>query len=92
VVVGSALNLVNSAARLELACGAVRVDTLRYTTSASDSFAVRFASGKVSSLKPSRLATRHKVEAWCLSASTAAKATAGEPVATPGTIFGGCGE
>jgi hypothetical protein len=96
VVTGAALNLVNSASRLELSCAAVKVDTLRYTTSSSDTLAARFAPGKPASLKPSRLATRHKADAWCLSvpaqASTAGAGTGGEPAATPGTIFGGCGE
>jgi hypothetical protein len=94
----SALNLVNSASRLELSCpaatgGVVRVDTLRYTTSTTDTLAARMSSGKVTTLRPSRLASRHKADAWCLSTGKAGAApAAGETAATPGGIAGGCGE
>ncbi len=87
----SALGLTNNAARLALSCasGAVLVDTLRYSTTASDSLSVRIQSGKVSSLRPSKVAARHAADAWCLSAMSPA---AGEFAATPGRLDDGCGE
>lgn len=92
VVTGAALNLINSGARLEFSCATTRIDTLRYGTSATDTTIARFTPGKVASLKPSRLATRHKADAWCLAVSPSLPSLTGEPVATPGGIIGGCGE
>jgi hypothetical protein len=93
----SALTLTNTSARLEFACaqgpsGALRLDTLRYTTTLSDTLAARISNGKVTSLRPSRLHLRGKSDSWCLTAPTAAIAVFGESVATPGSIVGGCGE
>ncbi len=92
VVIGSsALSLTNTSARLALVCasGALTTDTLRYSTSATDSLAARIQSAKVSSLRPSQLSTRNAAGAWCLSALSPA---AGEFAATPGRLDGGCGE
>ena len=87
----SALSLTNSSARLELRCaaGTVLLDSLRYSTSASDSVAARIVAGKVTTLLPSRLSTRHASDAWCLASP---HGTTGEFPATPGRIAGGCGE
>lgn len=85
----SALSLTNSNARLELSCeaGEVLLDTLHYSTAASDSLAARIEEGSVSALRPSRIAARHDAGAWCLvSPSPAAGA------ATPGVLDGSCGE
>jgi hypothetical protein len=92
VVIGaSALSLTNTSARLEFSCasGSARIDTVRYSTSASDSLSARIVSAKVAALKPSRIATRAGTFAWCLAATNP---TAGEFVATPGGLDGGCGE
>jgi hypothetical protein len=91
VVGGSALSLTNTSARLAFSCasGTVLVDTLRYSTSTTDTLAARIQTGKVASLKPSRIASRHAADAWCLSATAPA---AGEFAATPGGLDGGCGE
>lgn len=91
-VVVTGLTLTNSAARLEFNCASTRIDTLRYGTSASDTTIARFQPGKVASLKPSRLATRHRSDAWCLAVSPSVSALTSEHVATPGDIIGGCGE
>jgi len=97
VMTGSSLTLTNTAARLELSCpaatgGSFKVDSLRYGTSTTDTLIARIATAKVSTLKPSRLGTRHKADAWCLSAPVGAAPAASESAATPATIFGGCGE
>jgi hypothetical protein len=94
VTQATALTLTNTAARLEFSCnggamGTVRVDTLRYATSASDSLAARLVAGKVTSLKPSRLGTRHAADAWC---QTTPLRGAEDPGATPGALVGSCGE
>lgn len=92
VAIGSsALTLTNSGARLELRCGAgsVQLDTLRYSSSATDPEAARIAAGKVTTLRPSRLSARQAADAWCL---TTPRPVAGELPATPGRIAGGCGE
>jgi hypothetical protein len=92
VVVGaSSLSLTNTSARLEFSCaaGAVRIDTVRYSTSTTDSLAARIASAKVATLKPSRTASRAGADAWCLAA---VNPSAGEFAATPGSMGGGCGE
>lgn len=87
----SPLTLTNTSARLEFSCGAgaVKLDSVAYSTSASDAGAARMAAGKVTALKPSRIASRHAADAWCL-AST--RPEAGETAATPGILFGSCGE
>ena len=97
VTIGSsALSLTNSSARLELACdeGALSLDTLRYSTSASDSAAVRIAAASVSALRPSRILSRHAGDGWCLAArvGAAAPGASEEGAATPGELAGGCGE
>lgn len=97
VMSGSSLTLTNTAARLDLSCpaaagGSFKVDSLKYGTSTTDTLIARIAPAKVSSLKPSRLSSRHKSDAWCLSTSTSVAPVSGETSATPGTIFGGCGE
>lgn len=91
-VMGSALNLVNTAARLEFSCGEVRLDTLRYANSGTDSLVVKTGPGKVSTLRPSALAHRHRAASWCASQPVGAAAAAGSPPATPGGVQGGCGE
>ncbi|MCD6023175.1 MAG: Lamin Tail Domain [Fibrobacteria bacterium] len=90
----SPLTLTNTSARLEFNCpaagsGALRLDTLTYTTSASDAVSARIATGKVTSLKPSHLAARRAAEAWC---QVPPRSATGEAGATPGTLFGSCGE
>lgn len=90
----SPLTLTNTSARLEFNCpaagsGTLRLDTLTYTTSTSDAVSARIATGKVTSLKPSRLAARRTAEAWC---QVPPRSVAGETAATPGTMFGSCGE
>ncbi|HEX2612940.1 MAG TPA: lamin tail domain-containing protein [Fibrobacteria bacterium] len=92
VVIGaSALSLTNTSARLAFSCasGATLVDTLRYSTSTTDTVAARIQTGKVASLRPSRVASRNSMDAWCLSATVPAS---GEFAATPGAFEGGCGE
>jgi len=90
----SPLTLTNTSARLEFNCGLAasgvqKLDTMTYNTSASDAVSARIAPGKVTSLKASRLAARRGSDAWCLSSL---KPGAGEAAATPGTLFGSCGE
>ncbi len=90
----TALTLTNTSARLELSCtysgsGTVRLDTLRYNTSTSDTVSARIATAKVASLKPSRLSKRTGADAWCLASANPAS---GEFATTPGGIAGGCGE
>jgi hypothetical protein len=94
VVQASALTLTNTSARLEFACTPVggataRIDTMRYSTSLSDTVAARIIAAKVTTLKPSRLASRHKSDAWCLSSVSPSSADYGM---TPGGIIGSCGE
>jgi hypothetical protein len=87
----SALSLTNTSARLEFSCnaGVLTLDTLRYSNSASDSLAALIASGKVTALRPSRIASRHDATAWCLASP---RPVPGEPLATPGVLDGSCGE
>jgi hypothetical protein len=87
----SPLTLTNTAARLEFSCGAgaVKLDSVSYTTSASDPLAARMAAGKVSSLKPSRLHLRNASDSWCLASP---RPEPGEIAATPGVLSGSCGE
>lgn len=92
VVSGSALNLVNTSARMEFSCAEVRLDTLRYANSGIDSLVVRTAAGKVATLRPSGLAGRHRAAAWCQSLPSATGGSGGSVTATPGVIHGGCGE
>jgi hypothetical protein len=94
VTQASALTLTNTSARLEFTCAAVatggaRIDTVRYSSSASDTVSARIASAKIATLKPSRLAGSHAADAWCQSVLNPAGA---EFAATPGGIEGGCGE
>jgi hypothetical protein len=92
VVIGaSALSLTNTSARLAFSCGSgvVLLDTLRYSTSTTDTLAARIQTSKATSLKPSRILARHASDAWCLAAPIPA---AGEFAATPGGLDGGCGE
>jgi hypothetical protein len=90
----TSLTLTNTSARLEFLCtsagsGTVRLDTLRYNTSTSDTVSARIATAKAASLKPSRLSKRTGADAWCLAAATP---VSGEFATTPGGITGGCGE
>jgi hypothetical protein len=94
VTQSTSLTLTNTSARLEFLCtsaaaGTVRLDTLRYNTSASDTVSARIATAKAASLKPSRLSRRTGADAWCLAAGNPAS---GEFATTPGGIAGGCGE
>jgi hypothetical protein len=84
----SPLTLTNTAARLEFSCGGLKLDSVSYATSGSES-AARMAAGKVTALKPSRIASRHVADAWCLGSM---RPEAGEASATPGGLFGSCGE
>jgi hypothetical protein len=91
----SPLTLTNTSARLELNCPsagspALKLDTLTYATSTSDAVSARIATGKVTSLRPSRLSARRAAEAWCQVAPR--NGASGETAATPGTMFGSCGE
>ncbi len=92
VVTGSALNLVNTGARLEFSCGDVRLDTLRYANTGTDSLAVRTSAGKVATLRASALGSRHRAAAWCQSFPAGTGLPAGNPRATPGVIQGSCEE
>ena len=94
----SPLTLTNTAARLEPNCpnsgagggqGTFKLDTLTYNISTSDAVSARIVTGKVTSLMPSRLATRRSADAWC---QVPSRSSTGEPVGTPGTMFGSCGE
>jgi hypothetical protein len=84
----SPLTLTNTAARLEFSCAGVKLDSVSYATSGSET-AARLAAGKVTALKPSRIASRHAADAWCLASM---RPDAGETAATPGGLFGSCGE
>lgn len=76
-------SLVNTASPLLLLCAgdSVLVDSLRYSSTASDSAAVPVRDGFVTTLRPDSLANRNTGASWCLTRTPPAL-----PAASPGWI------
>ncbi len=86
----TSFTLPNSLSRMELSCqsGVLKLDSLTYSMSASDSTVIPVRDGKVSELRPAGIIQRADPASWCLVPS---HPNPGEGRPTPGTLEDGCG-
>ena len=70
--------------------GALKLDTITYSATVSDSLAVQTVSGKISQLRPDWVDRRTDPRGWCSVPSHPAVPSEGHP--TPGILENGCPE
>lgn len=75
---------------MEFSCksGALKLDTMTYSASVSDSSAVQTVSGKISQLRPDWVGQRTDPRGWCQVPAHPTDVSQGWP--TPGTLENGC--
>ncbi len=84
-------SLGSSLSHMDFSCksGALKLDTMTYSTTISDSTAVQTVTGKVSELRPDWVGQRTDPRGWCMVPAHPVSSSEGWP--TPGILENGCG-
>ena len=87
----SSFSLTNALAAMEFSCGdgATKLDSLTYSMSIADSTVIPVRDGKVTMLRPDKIAERLLPTSWCM---VPAHPMAGQGIPTPGTMENGCAD